>query len=134
MLCWCVRGLRVCSYAGGTDGNAQAAANPSVPGQPPAAKPAASSSRPYCLWMVLQQMLQNGQPGPVDQQGHLTCVPIHIDMALPDYIVKPDTYMKGMIKTWAKGERFRMYFGGKVRRHMHAYHRQALSPSCAPDT
>lgn len=41
-------------------------------------------------------------------------VPIHIDAHLPDYIVRTEMYERGMTKRWNVGQRFRMYFGGKV--------------------
>lgn len=81
----------------------------------PTAKPAVqyiNPNRPPCMWMVLQPVLPDGQQPTAED---LVVVPIHIDATLPDYIVRAEIYEKGMVKRWAAGERFRMYFGGKVR-------------------
>ncbi len=43
-------------------------------------------------------------------------LPLHADASLQDYVVKADVYDRRCAKTWRAGERFRMYFGSKVRR------------------
>jgi hypothetical protein len=40
-------------------------------------------------------------------------VPIHIDPALPDYVVQAQLYDTRMARHWKSGDRFRMYFGGR---------------------
>jgi hypothetical protein len=40
---------------------------------------------------------------------------IHIDNAMPDYVVRHEQFERGMAKKWASGDRIRMFFGGKVR-------------------
>jgi hypothetical protein len=42
-------------------------------------------------------------------------IPLHADATLQDFIVKAELYDRRCSKSWRAGERFRMYFGAKVR-------------------
>ncbi len=55
-----------------------------------AAAALANPHRPPVLWLLLQQTTADGEPTPAAQQGHVTCVPLHIDVPLPDFIVRPE--------------------------------------------
>ena len=41
-------------------------------------------------------------------------VPVAIVPGLPDYLLKVDAYVKGTRVSWQAGDRFRMFFGGKI--------------------
>jgi hypothetical protein len=79
---------------------------PTAPQAP--APPAIPTYRPACMWVLLSPVNSSGASGgPV-------AVPLHIDPALPDYIVQAANYETRMRKEWQPGDRFRMYFGGKL--------------------
>ena len=46
-------------------------------------------------------------------------VPVAIDSSLPDYLVRTDTYGERMRVLWQPGDRFRMFFGGKISSKTH---------------
>jgi hypothetical protein len=41
-------------------------------------------------------------------------LPVAIVSGLPDYLLKVDAYVSGMRVSWQPGDRFRMFFGGKI--------------------
>ena len=85
---------------------ATAAAPAKAPQAP--APPAIPTYRPACMWVLLSPV--NGSS---DTAGPVA-LPLHIDPTLPDYIVQAPNYESRMQKGWQPGDRFRMYFGGKL--------------------
>ena len=46
-------------------------------------------------------------------------VPAAIDNSLPDYLVRAEAYAERMRVRWQPGDRFRMFFGGKISSKTH---------------
>ena len=46
-------------------------------------------------------------------------IPIAIDNSLPDYLVRAEGYAERMRVQWQPGDRFRMFFGGKISSKTH---------------
>lgn len=46
-------------------------------------------------------------------------IPIAIDSSLPDYLVRAEGYAERMRVAWLPGDRFRMFFGGKISSKTH---------------
>ncbi|CAL8466956.1 g6492 [Coccomyxa elongata] len=64
-----------------------------------------------CTWILLQPSTK----GPRHQSPtQPIAVPLRIDNALPDYMVKAELFDKGSHRMWSPGDRFRMYFGGRA--------------------
>ena len=64
-----------------------------------------------CAWLLLRP----SRLGPRHQQPRREiAVPVRIEVALPDYVVKADIFDRGLRRVWQPGDRFRMFFGGKA--------------------
>jgi hypothetical protein len=46
-------------------------------------------------------------------------VPVAIHASLPDYVVRAEAYGERMRVRWQPGDRFRMFFGGKISSKTH---------------
>ena len=46
-------------------------------------------------------------------------VPVAVDTSLPDYLVRTEQYARAMRVLWQPGDRFRMFFGGKISSKTH---------------
>ncbi len=46
-------------------------------------------------------------------------IPVALDKGLPDYLIKTEMYAKNMRISWATGDRFRIFFGGKISSKTH---------------
>ena len=46
-------------------------------------------------------------------------MPVAIDTSLPDYLVRTEQYGRAMRILWQPGDRFRMFFGGKISSKTH---------------
>lgn len=46
-------------------------------------------------------------------------VPVAVDNSLPDYLVAAELYAARMRVLWQPGDRFRMFFGGKISSKTH---------------
>ena len=60
-------------------------------------------TRPPCMWMLIAPVQKaRAEAGQEGQEGEplVSVVPIHIDVTLPDYVVRADTYDKGTAKNW----------------------------------
>lgn len=78
---------------------------------PPPPPPVRPAFRPPCMWMLLTPVRTSTTAGqPVSE----IAVPIHIDAALPDYICQATSYDAHSQRKWQVGDRFRMFFGGKL--------------------
>lgn len=62
-----------------------------------------------CMWLLLS--------GSFELAASTTSValPIHVDNALPDFIVKISAFEQSRRINWKAGDRFKMFFGGKSR-------------------
>lgn len=46
-------------------------------------------------------------------------MPVAVDNSLPDYLVAAELYAARMRVLWQPGDRFRMFFGGKISSKTH---------------
>jgi hypothetical protein len=81
------------------------------PGAPSAAAP---------RWPVAWLLLRPARHGPPHQlPTRDLVVPVAIDAALPDYLVRAELYAHRTRVAWLPGDRFRMFFGGKISSKTH---------------
>jgi hypothetical protein len=103
----------------GDGGGGKVKAEPAADGEgaaaaaPPAAPAGPPTTRPPCMWMLLTPVREPGAARPEGEAAGDMALPIHIDGALPDFLIPAATYEERVKKSWTPGERFRMYFGGK---------------------
>ena len=57
-----------------------------------------------CMWLLLASL---------QDTSNTIALPIHVDNALPDYIVKISAFEQSRKTKWKTGDRFKMFFGGK---------------------
>ncbi|KAJ9507563.1 hypothetical protein QJQ45_019375 [Haematococcus lacustris] len=82
------------------------------PAAPTAARPVFNNpNRPPCQWLLMQPLTADGAD--VDTTRGEVVLPMHVDASLPEYLVRVETYERGMAKRWQAGDRFRMNFGAK---------------------
>ncbi|KAK9824407.1 hypothetical protein WJX72_010057 [[Myrmecia] bisecta] len=67
-------------------------------------------------WPACWLLLRPSRLGPRHQQAAAEiALPIQINNALPDFIVKMDVFDRGLQRQWRAGDTFRMFFGAKTR-------------------
>ena len=80
-------------------------------------------TRPPCMWMLLQPLRQDGQDFVPDEARPPLILPLHIDVALPGYVVRPDVFEERMNTQWQPGMRVRMQVGvSKVSQEVASFH------------
>lgn len=71
-------------------------------------------------WPVAWLFLRPAKYGPRHQLPALDiAVPMAIDMSLPDYMVKTEVFKERTRIAWQPGDKFRMFFGGKISSKTH---------------
>jgi hypothetical protein len=71
-------------------------------------------------WPVGWFFLRPAKHGPSFQLPSADiCIPMAIDNSMPDYMVRTEVYRERMRILWQPGDRFRMFFGGKISSKTH---------------
>ncbi len=75
------------------------------------------------LWVVQRSaLLLRSSKRPLPHFTHAPqdiVVPIAIDNSLPEYLIRTEGYAERMRVQWQPGDRFRMFFGGKISSKTH---------------